>query len=119
MRILIIVLLLIIGTAAAGDNDCEKQAKEFQKENGGYLIFINPIADNGAYIIGPYAGHFINYVYDKLNNEMMYYDPTQRLRMNSISSVESHYTESYGARAVGVWNLNAGEHPPFSLIQRY
>jgi len=95
-----ILLLLVIGI----NNNCLHHALEYQRENGGDLIFVQPLKDNGAYDLGRYNGHWLNLVHGE------YIDAGSGMILNPPSAwfypVKSQW-----------WNVNQGQHPPFALIR--
>ena len=119
-RILFLVLLATLCSLLANIgqgsemNNCEELAKEYLILHGGSMVFIQPILSNGAYDLGRYSGHWINSVYNKdiKAQGRYYYD----VYSGSIMLTEEEVKDWYG-RSMEMWDLGAGEHPPFGLIR--
>lgn len=119
MRILLIVILMFVLLASlvgVSANDCEKLAKDYQNEHGGYLIFIQPLKDNGAYDLGEYNGHWINQAYNK-DRGVYFYDSQTDNYFNSSSDVLDWYEWTRNKKAE-IFNYNKGE-VPFAIIWHY
>ena len=113
---ILIAVMILASSAFAQQNDCEKLAKDYQKEHFGDLIFIQPLKDNGAYDLGPYNGHWMN----KAWNEDMgnyYYDPQSLSYFNTEHSIQSSFEQLWNKKVV-VFNYNQ-EGVPFALRHHY
>lgn len=120
---LIILLLYAIPTEAEllqpheyKEGECELVAKEYQKIYGGYLIFIQPLKDNGAWDLGPYNGAFINKAYDK-ERGIYYIDYMSQSYLKNESEILEWYYMMTGKKAV-IFNMNDGG-TPFPFIWHY
>jgi hypothetical protein len=113
MMLAMAISFLVLGvfSAKAESNNCEYLAKEFQKENFGSLIFIQPLKQNGAYDFGEYNGHFLNHA------KGIYFDSQSGKTMYSIDEVQTWYNQMTGKKSE-IWDL-AIERPPFPLIWHY
>lgn len=121
-----VIASLVSGTHAMkqpleyGTNECELIAKDFQKEYGGSLIWIQPLTANGAYDFGNYNAHIINKYYDsdfEGVGSIIYYDYATNTRMYSIEDIEMWYEWLWG-KEVKVFDLSK-ERPEFSMIWHY
>lgn len=99
-----------------GDNECELVAKDYQDIYGGYLIFIQPIKDDGAWDLGPYNGHFLNLVWSKELGSY-YIDYQSQTLFKTEDDVLDWYYIMKGKKAV-LFNVNK-EHPSFPIIWHY
>ena len=121
-KIIIILLLVAILLTTPADallspdqyqsGQCELVAKDYQRVYGGYLIFIQPLKDNGAYDLGPYNGHMINKAYTK-ERGIYYIDYVSQ----SYFKNESEVLDWYGGHAI-IFNMNEGG-TPFPFIWHY
>ncbi len=119
--ILVLLLLSIPVTAMSpaasyGQDECELIAKDYQREYGGYLVFIQPLQANGAYMFGDYAGHWMNRAYSHALG-VYYIDYTSGTYFNDTQDIAAWYEYSTGNKAE-VYDF-AVRRPPFGLIWRY
>lgn len=84
-------------------NTCEQDAKDYQDMHGGDMIFIQPLKESGAYDLGRYNGHWINY------QNHTYIDAKSGMVLNNPSDWFDQKSEW--------WNISQGEHPPFGLYR--
>lgn len=98
-------------------NDCEKLAKDFQKEHSGNLIFIISLQENGAYETGKYAGHWINKAYSKEYGQF-YYDPSTKTLFSNNTDDVKRYFETIWNKKVQVFNYNQ-DGLPFAISWHY
>jgi len=103
--ILILILILAFGT-------CELAAKEYQREHGGYLVFIQPLKENGAFDIGPYNGHWINLVYTK-EQGLHFYDVGWNLTFENRTVIKRWYFDNSEVYVLGEDTI------PFPMIYHY
>jgi len=101
-----------------GYNECELIAKDFQKEYGGSLVFIAPKDSSGKWVIGDYSGHFVNIKYIQGNKKEFYFDYGNQRIFSSEEELKQWYLYQTGYDCE-VFNLGAGERPPYSLIWHY
>lgn len=99
-----------------GDDQCELIAKDYQREYGGSLIFVQPLKDNGAFDLGPYNGHILNKAYDK-DTGVYYIDYQSQSYFNNTDEILNWYYMMKGNKAV-IYDMNE-QHPPFSIIWHY
>ena len=111
-----IVLSCIIVISSATPNDCEKLAKDYQDDYGGYLIFIQPLKDNGAYDLGAFNGHWLNKAYNK-ERGVYYYDLQTGNYFKSESEILDWYELATNKNAV-LSNVNQGG-VPFAIRYHY
>lgn len=128
LRIINISLLVILAILTVSVNakleepwkykegECELVAKEYQRIYGGYLIFIQPLKENGAFDIGPYNGAFINKAYNK-DRGIYYIDYMSQSYFNNTNEILDWYYKITGKRSV-IYNINE-EHLPFVMIWYY
>ena len=109
-----VLLLSVISPALADDRDCEKLAKDYQDDHGGYLVLIQPLKANGAYDLGEYNGHWINKAWSKTNGAY-YYDSETDTYLHSEDEVLDWYDWYAGKQAV----MFAQEEIPFPVIYHY
>lgn len=95
--------------------DCEKMAKDAQKKYGGSLIFLVGKDTNNNYILGDYAGHWINKVYVKELNKIQYIDYQNQLVYDDLEMMERDFRNAKGYAAVDSFDMEEGR-PPFNLI---
>lgn len=114
--ILILLLLSVINTVGAEENDCEKEAKDYQNKHYGDLIFIQPLKPNGAFDFGEYNGHWINKAYNK-DRGIYYYDVESQNYFKSESEVLEWY-EWYTNKQAVLFNVNQGG-VPFPIKYHY
>lgn len=105
----IVMSLVLLTTPISALNNCEDLAKEFQQTNGGLVIFMNPIKDNGAFELCRYCGHWMNYI----NNS--YYDTQSNTHLKTIDDVKTWYYWNTGKDVV-VWDMST-TRPPFPLAR--
>jgi hypothetical protein len=91
--------------------NCEYLALAIQEDNGGDLVFIQPLKPNGAYDLGRHNGHWINYFYSQ-DYGYVYFDGASQNFMSSKKDVLIWY-----GRPAQIFNFYLGERPPFSLIR--
>lgn len=116
---LIFILLIIMLPTASGmkqpneysSTECELIAKDYQREHGGSLVWIQPLKPNGAYDMGEYSSHILN----KVGNE--YIDYGWEYRTTDINSVREVYKMATGKDSQ-VWDLSQSR-PRFRLIWHY
>lgn len=102
-----------------GYNECELIAKDFQKEYGGSLIWIAPkYPSSGAWVLGEYSAHLINYKYMSGNRESYYIDYGNQRIFETKEQVALWYKTESGYDSE-IFNLGDGERPPYSLIWHY
>lgn len=120
------VMFVLAGLANAmqdnyGTNQCELIAKDFQKEAGGSLVWIQPLKSNGAYDLGGYKAHIINKIYISDFEGVgatVYFDYSDgSVHMYSKDDVKRWYENLWGKK-VEVFDLSE-ERPPFSMIWHY
>ncbi len=99
-----------------GDEQCELIAKDYQREFGGDLIFIQPLKDNGAYDLGAYNGHWLNRAWNK-NQGNYYIDYQSQTYLQSVDAIKDWY-RMMNDKESKVFNVNQGG-VPFALIQYY
>ena len=112
-----LVIALMAGNAQAmqesyGVNQCELIAKDFQKEFGGSLVWIQPLKDNGAFDLGDYNAHIINKVYFS-GVGIVYIDYYSGMNMESIDEVQAWY-----GKPARIYDLSI-ERPEFGMIWWY
>jgi len=107
---------MMASSVSASANDCEKLAKDYQKEHGGYLIFIQPLKDNGAYDFGAYNGHWINKAYNKKLG-VYYYDSQMDNYFKTDLEVLDWYELTRNKKAE-LFNVNRGG-VPFAIRYHY
>jgi len=117
---LLLICILFTGIASAikppesyGINQCELIAKDYQKEFGGSLIWIQPMDNFGNPILGEYSAHMINKVYNKDLKIMIYVDYGN----NWISSADI-IIKTWNDKPVKVYDLSK-ERPEWSMIWHY
>ena len=93
-------------------NQCELVAKDFQKEFGGSLVFIQPLRADGSYDLCDYCGHWINKKYVSGNQKEYFFD----YGLQKIFSSKNELKNQYGN--VAIFELDK-EHPPFAIIYHY
>lgn len=98
------------------EGECELVAKEYQKIYGGYLIFVQPLKDNGAFDLGPYNGWFLNKAYNK-ERGIYYIDYMNQIYFNNTQEILEFYYRTQGKDAI-VYNMNDGG-VPFPFIWHY
>jgi hypothetical protein len=98
------------------EGECELVAKEYQKIYGGYLIFVQPLKDNGAWDLGPYNGAFINKAYNK-ERGIYYIDYMSQSYFKNESEILDWYIWRTNKKAV-IFNMNDGG-TPFPFIWHY
>jgi len=99
-------------------NECELVAKDFQKEFGGSLVFIQPLKADGSYDLCDYCGHWTNKKYISGNNKVFFFGWGYQKIFNSVEEMETWYENIYFGRKVEIFELDK-EHPPFSIIYLY
>lgn len=97
------------------EGECELVAKEYQKIYGGYLIFMQPLKDNGEYDLGSYNGAFINKAYNK-ERGIYYIDYMSQSYFKNESEILD-YMWNTNKKAV-IFNMNDGG-TPFPFIWHY
>lgn len=129
LGIVVSVVFLVIGAIVSnamplpesyGDNQCELIAKDYQREYGGSLVWIQPLKENGAYDLGDYNAHIINKVYSPTFEGIgivYYIDYKSNHRMYSKEDINLWYEHEYN-RKITVFDL-ATERPEFSMIWHY
>lgn len=100
-----------------GDNQCELIAKDFQKEFGGSLVFIQPLKSNGAYDLCDFCGHWINKKYISGSKKEYFFDWQHQKIFSSKEEIISMFHDSISIN-VEVFELDK-EHPPFAIIYHY
>lgn len=129
----LILSLLVLNVGALklpdeySDEQCELIAKDYQREFGGDLIFIQPLKDNGAYDLGAYNGHWINKAYVSPNNRFIigsytvegiyYIDYQSQTYFQSIDEIKDWYMMMKDKESE-VFNVNQ-ERVPFALRYHY
>ena len=119
MRILLLVIIVSIlftSSVSAIANDCEKLAKDYQEEHGGYLIFIQPLKDNGAYDLGAFNGHWLNKAYNK-DMGVYYYDSQTDTYLKTEQNVLNWY-KMMSEKKAELFNVNKGG-VPFAIRYHY
>ena len=111
-----IVFMISVSPVFAEQNDCEKLAKEYQKEHFGDLIFVQPLKDNGAYDLGDYKGHWMNKAWNKEMGNY-YYDPVEKAYYNTEHAIMTDFEQKWNRKVV-VFNVNKGG-TPFPLKYHY
>lgn len=109
--LLLILAILLFVCPSAASLDCEWLAKQWQEKNGGDLIFIQPLKENGAYDLGAYNGHLLNY------RAGIYYDSQTNFSAIDEKSVLEWYEFSTGKKSV-LFNISE-KRPPFSIRWHY
>lgn len=100
-----------------GYNECELIAKDFRKEFGGSLVFIQPLKDNGAYDLSDYGGHIINKKYISGNKQEFFFDWGSQRIFSSKAEILNFWKDFTG-KDVEVFELDK-ERPPFAIIWHY
>ncbi len=124
MPIFVVLILLVnINPVSAlklpseyGDEQCELIAKDYQREFGGDLIFVQPLKENGAYDLGEFKGKWLNRAWNK-NQGSYYVDWESQTYFQSIEAIKDWYYFYEGQKAE-VFNLNQGG-VPFGLVYHY
>jgi hypothetical protein len=88
-------------------NQCELIAKDFQKEFGGSLVFIQPLKENGAYDLCDYCGHWINKKYLSGNQKDFFFDWQAQKIFSSQIEIENWWFESTGQK-IEIFELDRG-----------
>jgi len=103
-----------------GYNECELVAKDFQKEYGGSLVFIAPKSwDTGKWMRCDYCGHFVNKKYISGNKKEFYFDWQYQKIFASEEELKDWYSHEFSGYDCEVFDLGAGERPPYNLIWHY
>ena len=103
-----------------GYNECELVAKDFQKAYGGSLIFIAPKSwDTGKWVICDYCGHFVNKKYISGNKKEFYFDWQYQKIFASEEELKDWYSHEFSGYDCEIFDLGAGERPPYNLIWHY
>lgn len=100
-----------------GDNQCELIAKDFQKEFGGSLVFIQPLKDNEAYDLCNYCGHRMNKKYISGNAQEYYFDWQAQRIFSSPDEIKNWWFELTGQK-IEIFELDR-EVLPFGIIWHY
>jgi hypothetical protein len=100
-----------------GANQCELVAKDFQKEFGGSLVFIQPLKSNGDYDLCDYCGHWINKKYISGNKKEFYFDWQHQKIFNSKEEIKSLFHDNLSID-VEIFDLSK-EYPPFAINWHY
>jgi len=111
-----LIVLITVSSVGAVANDCEWLAKYYQDGYGGYLIFIQPLKDNGAYDLGAFNGHWLNKAYNK-ERGIYYYDSQTDNYFKSESEILDWYELATNKKAV-LFNVNQGG-VPFAIRYHY
>lgn len=101
-----------------GNQECELISKDFQKDFGGSLVFIVPLEDNGAFVEGDYAGHFLNKIYIKGNKDYFYFDWQSQSIFTSKQEVRDWYISMTFYNDAIVYDLSY-ERPPIPIRWHY
>lgn len=118
--VVLAVIVLVVPSnamqASYTENQCELIAKDYQREFGGSMVFIQPLTADGAYDLGEFNGHWVNKAYNsKLG--VYYIDYETKTYMYSLNGVRAWYEQWTGKKAE-VFDLDF-QHPPFPLIYHY
>lgn len=96
-----------------GENQCELIAKDYQREFGGSLIWLQPVDSNGSPMLGEYAAHILNKVYDPIRKEMRYIDYQSKMDTRA-----DYIIQLWDNKPVKMYDLSK-ERPEFGLIWHY
>ncbi len=100
-----------------GDNQCELVAKDFQKEFGGSLVFVQPLKADGAYDLCDYCGQWMNKKYISGNQKEFFFDCQHQKIYSSKEEIINLFKDNLNIN-IKVFELDK-EHPPFALIYHY
>ena len=96
-----------------GINQCELIAKDYQKEYGGSLIWLQFIDGNGNPIFGEYSAHVLNKVYDPVRKEIRYID-----YQSKTDTRADYIIHMWDNKPVRMYDLSK-ERPEFGMIWHY
>ena len=116
-----LILFLITPVTALQSPDsylpgqCELAAKDYQREFGGSLVWIQPITASGAF--ENTDGHIINHAWDKINGSY-YIDYAVQERFNTTQDVRDWMWNNSYFYDFAIYDL-AEKRPPFSIAWKY
>lgn len=113
-KVVFLIIMLISPVTALqslgsyGSYECERISKDVMVEYGAKMVFIIPLQENGAYVTGDYAGHWINY--KRINGKDYFIDWGKQLIFESKKEVAEWYYPSAEVFIIGIDTI------PFSMI---
>jgi len=119
--VLIAILFIIFISPVRGmqsyypENSCQLIAKDFQKEYGGSLVWIQPLTNSGAYDLGEYNAHVFNRFY--IEGKLQFYDFGANIYFETKQEVNEWYKEMTGKYSQ-IFVLSE-ERPAFGMIWHY
>lgn len=127
---LILLVFILIDNVSAlklpseyEDGQCELIAKDFQKEFGGSLVWIQPLIENGAYEfeseeLGIYNAHILNKIYISGNKNYYYIDWYSQSIIGTTKEDVKNWYKGWTFKNSQVWDLEY-ERPSFNIKWRY